>query len=112
MNSDRVEFFPHIIPFPQVKLKDYLKQAASDRMSVLAKPPSTTVPTLAAGDKTRNAILELAFMLKRANKCLIFKKCRISYFRGCQTFNGIAPPKAKSDNHHDIGLSFSINSIQ
>ena len=68
INSDTVEFFPHSIPFPQVKLQNYLKQSASDIISMLAKPLSTTVPTLVAGDDTRNAILELASILKRVDK--------------------------------------------
>ena len=68
ITSDTVEFFPHSIPFPQVKLQDHLKQAASDIVSILATPPSTTVPTLEAGDETKNAILQLASILKRADK--------------------------------------------
>lgn len=68
ITSDAVEFFPHSVTFPQVKLHDYLKQAASDIVSILATPPSTTVPTLASGDETQNAILQLASILKRADK--------------------------------------------
>ena len=54
--------------FLQVKLQDFLKQAASDIVSILAKQPSTNVPLLAAGDETKNAILQLASIFKRAVK--------------------------------------------
>ena len=48
-----VEFFPHSIPFPRVTLNDYLKQAATNIISILSKPPTTTVPSLLAEDKTK-----------------------------------------------------------
>ena len=67
-DCDTVEFFPHDIPFPSVSLKDHLHQAADDIVNLLTEPPSSTVPSLKAGDPTRNAILELAQLLKRAQK--------------------------------------------
>ena len=67
-DCDIVEFFPHDIPFPSVSLKDHLHQAADDIVNILTEPPSSTVPSLKAGDPTRNAILELAQLLKRAQK--------------------------------------------
>ena len=42
---DTVEFFPHSIPFPEVKLQDFIKQAATDLVTLLKHPPSTTVPS-------------------------------------------------------------------
>ena len=62
---DTVTFLPHVIPFPEVKLTDFLRQAASDIIDVLTNPPSTTVPSLQAGDPTRNALLEIATQLQR-----------------------------------------------
>ena len=65
---DTVTFIPHSVPFPKVTLTDHLKQAATDIVTLLTQPPSTTVPTLQAGDPTRNALLELATQLKRVDK--------------------------------------------
>ena len=59
-NVDTVTFFPKKIKFPQVKLEDFLKQAATDIISLLTQPPSTTTLSLEAGDLTKNALLKLA----------------------------------------------------
>ena len=67
VNSDTVAFFPHDIPFPEVKIDDFLRQAATDIITILTHPPPTTVPSLQAGDSTKNAILELASILNRAD---------------------------------------------
>ena len=64
-NVDTVTFFPAAIPFPQVKLDDFLRQAATDIITILTAPPSTTTPALQAGDPTRNALLEIATVLNR-----------------------------------------------
>ena len=45
-----------------------MHQAADDIVNLLTEPPSSTVPSLKAGDPTRNAILELAQLLKRVQK--------------------------------------------
>ena len=55
-----------MIPFPSVNIDDYLRQAATDIITILTSPPSTTTPTLQAGDPVRNALLELATLLNRA----------------------------------------------
>ena len=65
---DTVTFFPSNIPFPKVNLRDYLVQAAEDIITILNAPPSTTTPTLEAGDEVRNALLNIAKMLQRAEK--------------------------------------------
>lgn len=62
---DIVKIFPTVVPFPSVTITDHLKQAATDIVTILLAPPSTTVPSLAAGDQTRNAILDLATQLQR-----------------------------------------------
>ena len=64
-DCDTVTFFPHATPFPAVKLTDHLKQAAGDIVNILTAPPSTTTPSLAAGDPVRNALLTLATQLNR-----------------------------------------------
>ena len=62
---DTVRFIPHDIPFPKITTDDYLKQAADDIISILTRPPSSTTPSLSAGDPVRNALLELATQLNR-----------------------------------------------
>ena len=63
---DTVTYFPHEIPFPKVTLEDHLKQATSNIIDILTNPPSTTVPSLQAGDTTKNALLQIAQLLNRA----------------------------------------------
>ena len=54
---DTVTFLPTVVPFPEVKITDFLRQAASDIIDILTHPPSTTTPSLEAGDPTLNALL-------------------------------------------------------
>ena len=61
---DTVAFFPRTVPFPEIKLDDFLQQAASDIITILTQPPSTTTPGLQAGDPLRNAPTTLATHLK------------------------------------------------
>ena len=58
---DTVTFFPAKITYSQINLDDFLRQAAGDIISILTQPPSSAVPTLQAGDKTKNALLEIVF---------------------------------------------------
>ena len=58
-----VTFFPHEIPFPAVTLSDHLKQTAEDIVTLLAKLPTTTVPSLHAGDPIRTALKDVATLL-------------------------------------------------
>ena len=60
---DTVEFFPHRIPFPQVKLEDFLTQAASDIVTLLTNPPNTSFPSLDAGYPLHNALLKISTAL-------------------------------------------------
>jgi hypothetical protein len=62
---DTLQFFPKTGPFPNVSTEDYLKQAASDILSILQKSPST-LPYLAYRDATNNAIVHIATLLGRA----------------------------------------------
>jgi len=68
IDADTVEFFPHSIPFPSFTLTDFLVQAATDITSILVNPPKSIVPTIQAGDPVKNAILNKARLLKRADK--------------------------------------------
>lgn len=65
---DTVEFFPHSIPFPEVKLKDFLQQAAMDIVDLLTNPTQTYIPSLKTGDPFHNALLDIATALNRVEK--------------------------------------------
>ena len=73
-DCDTVTFFPTSVPFPQVKLVDFLKHAATDIITILTSPPSTTTPSLQAGDPVRNALLTLATQLNRIDKLPALQK--------------------------------------
>jgi hypothetical protein len=60
-----LQFFQKKIPFPSISIEDYLKQAASNILAILQKPPSS-LPYLAYGDPTKNAIVQIATLLGRA----------------------------------------------
>jgi hypothetical protein len=62
---DTVEFIPHVIPVPETKLEDFLRQAAGDIVQILKEPPSTVYPSLHAGDPIRNALVDLSEQLGR-----------------------------------------------
>jgi hypothetical protein len=62
---DTLKFFPKTVPFPNISTEDYLKQAASDILSILQKSP-TTLPYLVYGDATNNTIVQIAKLLGRA----------------------------------------------
>ena len=61
----KLEIIPHTVPIPEVKLDDFLRQAAGDIVSILQTPPSTTAISLQAGDTTRNALEKIAEILQR-----------------------------------------------
>ena len=65
-NCDTITFFPTVIPYPEVKIDNFLRQAATDIITILTAPPSTTTPSLQAGDVTKNALLDIATILHRA----------------------------------------------
>ena len=68
---DTVRFIPHVIPIPQTSVSDHLRQASSDIIHLLNKPPSTTYPALEAGDPIRNALRELSTLLGHADNIKI-----------------------------------------
>ena len=57
----------HMLPFPQVTIDDFLRQATTDIIKILSAPPNVSIPTMEAGDTTRNAILKLATLLNRVD---------------------------------------------
>ena len=65
---DTITYFPTVITYPKVNIEDHLRQAATDIVRILTKPSISAAPTLQQGDPTRNALLELATILQRADK--------------------------------------------
>ena len=59
-DHDTITFVPHVIPVPEVDLKDFLRQGVGDIITLLQHPPNSARLGLDSGDKTRNALLELA----------------------------------------------------
>ena len=64
-DCDTVTFFPTSALFPKIKIENFLKQAATDIITIITQPPSNTTPSLQAGDPVRNALLTLTTQLKR-----------------------------------------------
>ena len=67
--SDTVTFIPQKIVFPKVTTDDFLRQSASDIITLLTQAPPSTLPSLQAGDSTRNALLQLATILHANPLC-------------------------------------------
>ena len=65
MDIDTLKFFPHSTPLPQIATEDFLKQAATDIISILQKPPSAT-PHLQLTNTTRHALIYIARILNKA----------------------------------------------
>ena len=65
---DTVTFLPKVVPFPEVKTDDFLKQAALDIIYILTTPLSSTTTTLKAGDATKKALLKIADSLQRVEE--------------------------------------------
>ena len=61
-----VTFFPKVISFPKFNTDDLLRQVAEDSTSILTVTPTLITPSLEAGDLTRNSLLSIATILKRA----------------------------------------------
>ena len=64
--SDTVQLIEENIPLPVAKLDDYLRQAVDDILSILKQPQATTLPFLQYGNDTKNAIVKVAGLLKKA----------------------------------------------
>ena len=59
-DHDTVTFVPHVIPVPELDLKDFLRQAVGDIVTLLRHPPTSARLGLDEGDKTHNALLEVS----------------------------------------------------
>ena len=69
ITADTLVFIPHKITFPEVKAEDFLKQAATDIISILTQPnQNSLIPSLQNGNETKNALLQLATILGQAEK--------------------------------------------
>ena len=62
--TDTVSFLPHKIPVPSMGLNDYLHQALDDILELLKNPPSN-LPSIAAGCTTKQAVRDIAEILKQ-----------------------------------------------
>jgi hypothetical protein len=62
---DTLTFIPHTIAFPQLKIDDYLRNAAADIVHLLKHPPPQLIPSLQAGKTTNIALENLATLLNR-----------------------------------------------
>ena len=60
--------FLTVLPYPKVNLEDFLKQAATDFITILNATPFETTPWIHAGNPTRNTLLYIATVLNRAEK--------------------------------------------
>ena len=87
VDADTVTFIPKYIKFPEVHLKDFLRQAATDILTLLRKPPPSTVPSLEAGDDVHNALLQIASLLNRDNNSIAtIKNLNKEFNKDLQTF--------------------------
>ena len=53
-DCDTVTFFPTTVPFPEIKLDEFFRQAESDIITILTLLPSSTTPSLQARYPVRN----------------------------------------------------------
>jgi hypothetical protein len=60
-----VDWFPHNVPFPKVTTDDYLRQTATDMLTLL-QDKTTPIPSLTYGSNVTNAYIQIAQILKRA----------------------------------------------
>ena len=65
-DCDTITFFPIVVPYTKVYLDDFLRQAATDIITILTIPPSSTTPSLQVGYVTKNSLLNVAKSLNRA----------------------------------------------
>ena len=99
-NCDTITFFPTVIPYPEVKLEDFLRQAASDIITILTPPPSTTITSsLQAGDTTKNALLDIATIFHRADDLPLKSKKFTSLAQRVNIDDAISKPIPRGDNY-------------
>ena len=91
-----LSIFPHSIPFPEVKLKDFLNQATSNIANLLTQPPSTAITSLKSGDLGRNAILTLAQLLKLADEFTALISSKVSMNASLLRVQNMPLPRVKN----------------
>ena len=57
--------FSTVISFQTVKIEDFLRQAATDIITILTDPSLTTTPCLQVDNPIRNKLLQSATLLQR-----------------------------------------------
>ena len=62
--TNTLQFIPATFKFPEITSEDYLHQLFGDILALLKDPPKT-LPFLAYGDDTKNAITKIAHLLQR-----------------------------------------------
>ena len=70
--SDTLVFIPHTIPIPSVTINNFLRQAASDIVTLLKTPQPILPTSLQIGNQIRNGLFQLTTILKtnKANSIL------------------------------------------
>jgi hypothetical protein len=61
-----VDWFPHHVPFPKVTNDEYLRQTATDMLTLLQDQAVHPIPLLTYGSPITNAYIQIAQILKRA----------------------------------------------
>ena len=65
--------------FPEVSLDDFLRQTATDMITLLTAPLFTTTVSLQAGDPTRNTLLEIATIFCSKDKFVSENRCNLFF---------------------------------
>ena len=99
-DTDTVTFFPTTVKFPAVTSNDFLHQAATDIITLLTTPTSTTTLSLQGGDTTRNALLTIAEALHRSTVPLQLAP-QPSQTQTTATPPRVVPPLAASQEDHE-----------
>ena len=82
-----MRFISNVMLLPQTKVKDFLKQAALDIISIPNKPPSTTYPKLADEDPVRNAFHELVTQIERVSSIDTFNSQTVTPIKSSNSAN-------------------------
>jgi hypothetical protein len=61
-----VDWFPHKVPFPKVSTDEYLRQTATDMLTLIQGTATHPIPSLTYGSSITNAYIQIAQILKRA----------------------------------------------
>ena len=63
--TDTLQFIPSTFKFPETTAEDYLRQSVGGILALLQDPPKT-LPFLAYGNDTKNAITKIAHLLQQS----------------------------------------------